>query len=260
MRHYSSFPLVGALACLAAGLTGCDTNPLAPAREPPAALFARGGSKSPSNTSARPENSSGVEITWTDNSSNEDGFHVERSTNGGVSWTTVYRTDPNQTRTSDNSGNEDGFRIERSTDEGASWVSAGTTAKNERSFADSGRTVEQRTCYRVVAFNGKGDSAPSSTDCTSTTPGPTDLIATLVGPLTIDLVWTDNSGSEDGYVVERIYFPQEDWFVVAELPPNSTSHRDTVPYPWTTYWYRVRAKKDGGYSDFSNEAWAQTPP
>jgi hypothetical protein len=85
MKRRSSFRLVGVIGCLAAGLSGCDTNPLAPAREHPAALFSRGGSKSPSNTSARPENSSSVEITWTDNSSNEDGFHVERSTNGAAS-------------------------------------------------------------------------------------------------------------------------------------------------------------------------------
>src|SRR2546421_551077 len=58
----------------------------------------------------------------------------------------------------DGSSNEAGFRVERSTDGGASWVAAGTTGVDETAFWDQGLTSAQRVCYRVVAFNHVGDS------------------------------------------------------------------------------------------------------
>lgn len=196
MKHCSSFMLVGALGCLAAGLAGCDTNPLAPAREHPAALFSRGGSKPPSNTSARPENSSSVEISWTDNSSNEDGFHVERSTNGGANWTTVYRTGPNQTRT-----------------------------------FDSDRSAESpELCYRVSAFNRNGDSAPSNTDCATPPARPTNFTASAQDDQAIALTWTDNSAVEDGYEVQRALSYIGPYTVIANLPANAASYRDASDY------------------------------
>jgi hypothetical protein len=367
------------------------------------------GLAAPSNANALPLSSSDVAITWTDNSANEDGFLVERSTDNGGTWTTAIQTSANQARVNDfnrssespllcyrvvafNSGGDsapsntdcttppaaptaltavaadqvivlawidnsavedgyevqrappngeyavvanlsanatgfsdsqatvdityryyvrakkdggfsdqsipaygvavsgppappravdaagssttsidvrwtadfasaDGYRVERSTDNEISWISAGTAGGNFRWFSDSGRIAEERVCYRVVAFNSKGNSAPSNVDCTSTTVGPTNLTATNIDSLSIDLAWTDNSTSEDGYVVVRIqYLIQEGWFVIAELPPNSTHYRDAdLWFGPSTYTYMVAAKKDGGFSDYSNEA-ANTSP
>jgi hypothetical protein len=35
--------------------------------------------------------STSIQINWTDNSSNEDKFRIERSTNGGTNWSLIYR-------------------------------------------------------------------------------------------------------------------------------------------------------------------------
>jgi hypothetical protein len=176
----------------------------------------------PSATNAVPSNSSAIDVTWADNSANEDGFRVERSLDGGASWATVS-----------------------------------TTAANVTAVQDGGRSSEQPVCYRVLAFNASGDSPPSNTDCTTPPSGPTSLTATSADQ-EVDLAWTDNSVVEDGYEVQRsadgVAFSG-----VADLPANSASYRDAAAASNTRYWYRVRAKKDGGFSDFSNIASAKLP-
>jgi hypothetical protein len=123
----------------------------------------------------------------------------------------------------DNSTNESGFRVERSTDGEASWTNVVITNADTRSIWDLERTPEQLACYRVFAFNSLGASPASNTDCTAPLVGPTNLIATLV-PSTgeIDLTWTDNSMAEDGYDV----FANDgfDHVRIASLPANSTAY------------------------------------
>jgi hypothetical protein len=57
---------------------------------------------------------------------------------------------------SDNSTTEAGFRVERSTDGGASWVTAFSTGANATGGSEVWVT-EQVVCYRTLAFNAAGD-------------------------------------------------------------------------------------------------------
>ena len=154
----------------------------------------------------------------------------------------------------DNSTNEDGFRVQRSSDLGSTWTSVGTVGPNVTSSLDGGLASEQQVCYRVIAFNAGGNSAPSNDDCTAPPAAPTGLSATVVDEPAVDLAWTDNSAVEDGYEVQRAVAEGGPYSVVANLPANSTTYRDVAVISNTTYWYQVRAKKDGGFSDFSNVA------
>ncbi len=157
----------------------------------------------------------------------------------------------------DNATTEDGFRLERSLDLGSTWALVGTVGPNVTSLSDDGRVSEQQVCYRVIAFNRGGDSPPSNTDCIAPPSGPSNLTAAAAANQGIDLTWTDNSAVEDGYEVQR----SEDgvtFSTIANLAANSTSYHDGGATNTTaTYWYRVRGKKDGGFSDFSNVASAQ---
>jgi hypothetical protein len=67
----------------------------------------------------------------------------------------------------DNATNEDGFRVERSRDTGATWEILATLGQNVVWVQDSPVSFEEEVCYRVFAFNGRGDSPPSNTDCTA---------------------------------------------------------------------------------------------
>jgi uncharacterized protein len=62
---------------------------------------------------------------------------------------------------SDNSTNEDGFKIERSTDNKA-WTQITTVGLNVRTHVDSGLISVKTYYYRVRAFNRLGNSSYSN--------------------------------------------------------------------------------------------------
>ena len=168
----------------------------------------------------------------------------------------------------DNSRNEEGFRVERSPDGATGWVTVSTTASGEESphgLYDSERTPDERVCYRVFAFNGKGTSGESNIACATPPAAPTDLVASTASNYAIDLHWTNNSTVADGYEVQRVYYGYyyyEYYETIASLGATATSYSDAGHGPGEYYVYRVLALKDGGVSDPSNQAAAFTefPP
>ena len=159
----------------------------------------------------------------------------------------------------DQSSNEAGFRIERSSDAGASWVTATTTGIDEYYFNDQGLSAEQGVCYHVIAYNSVGESAASNMACTTPPARPTDLTVVPVDAITVDLAWADNSSVEDGYEVwvDDGYGSQ---YPVASLGSNITTFRYADPYSAYWYVYFVLAVKDGGYSDPSDFAYPPPQP
>lgn len=174
----------------------------------------------------------------------------------------------------DNATNEDGFRIERSADGGALWVVAGSTPAsggNYNFFGDGARPSEQPVCYRVIAFNAAGDAATSNSACTTPPAPPTNLTVTQVDAGTLQFTWSDNSAVEDGYQLWGRFAHGDccpDWGSgggdgcssgyyegeepIMDVPAGSTTVRFTgggcgiLGYPY--YSFFVVAKKDGGVS------------
>ena len=84
---------------------------------------------------------------------------------------------------------------------------------------------------------------------------PTNLIAdgSAGGPTELELTWTDNSASEDGYRIERRTNVGA-YVQIADVPADSTSYPDGGLSPNTLYIYRVYAyTSDPLQSDYSNE-------
>jgi probable HAF family extracellular repeat protein len=183
----------------------------------------------PSTATARPVGSSSVAIAWSDNSTNEDGFRVQRSLDGGGSWTEIARTGPDVT-----------------------------------SHDDGGRASEAQACYQVIAFSGAGESAPSNTACTTPPAAPTSLSAATdaVTPWSkVNLMWADNSRVEERYEIQRCTGAGcASYAAIATVAANTTGYSDATVAFGTTYGYRIRATKDGGGSDLSNAASATTDP
>jgi hypothetical protein len=173
------------------------------------------------------------------------GVYPASSNSVGVGWV-------------DNSSNEDGFRVYRSGDGGSTWVLASTETAGNRGTIVYGET-ERLNCYRVVAFNVTGESPPSNTGCTTPPAGPPNPIATVLDT-DVELTWIDGSAVEDGYQV-WIYTascctmacngfdPYAGEWLLAELPANSTRVRIATPGACYQLW--VVAMKDGGNSDRS---------
>lgn len=87
---------------------------------------------------------------------------------------------------------------------------------------------------------------------------PSNLSASAVSSVRIDLTWQDNSLNEKGFYVYRKN--NASYSNIANLKPNTISYSDTSYHlePDTTYWYKVTSYNDGRESSPSNEASATT--
>ncbi len=86
---------------------------------------------------------------------------------------------------------------------------------------------------------------------------PSDLRAEAVSAFVINLFWQDNSDDEDGFEIEY-KVGGDSWDSLGEVDANQTSVKIIDCQPSTTYYFRVRAFNDDGYSDYSNTASATT--
>jgi predicted secreted Zn-dependent protease len=187
------------------------------ASEPARASLSLQPPLAPTDVRVLPGSSTAAVVFWTDRSSNDDGFHIQRSTDGGLSWE---------------------FAVEG--DNYASMYGA----------SDGNRTPEREVCYRVIAWNVAGESAPSSSACTIPPAGPTNMVLTQIDSHTFELHWSDNSQVEEGYEVYA-FGTEGDWLMLASLPPNATSARyDTSGVPPNYSGPGLVAINDGGMSDW----------
>jgi len=77
---------------------------------------------------------------------------------------------------------------------------------------------------------------------------PSALAAEVIGHNQVNLSWTDGSGNETGFRVERRVKGQSTWTNAGETGANATSFQDTDVAPETTYEYQVFAFNFSGDS------------
>ncbi len=160
----------------------------------------------------------------------------------------------------DKSTNEDGFKIERKTGATGTWSQIATVGANVTIYKDISPTEGTTYVYRVRAYNAVGNSGYSNEATILTRPAaPTNLAATVINERQINLFWTNNSASESGFRIERTLNPNGSWAAVGTVAANVTTFADTTVLESTTYYYRVLAFNSGGDSDPSNVVNATTP-
>jgi len=164
----------------------------------------------------------------------------------------------------DNSTNEDGFKIEGASSSGGPWSQIATVGANVTTYSNTGLNASTAYYYRVCAYNASGNSAYSNTASTTTLPtlpdAPSNLSASAVSSSQINLSWTDNSTNEDGFKIERASSAGGPWSQIATVGTNLTAYSDTGLNASTTYYYRVCAYNAAGNSAYSNTASAATVP
>ncbi|WP_024772528.1 cellulase family glycosylhydrolase [Aquimarina macrocephali] len=158
----------------------------------------------------------------------------------------------------DNSSNEDEFEVERSADSTSGWVSIANVSANMTNYLDAGLTANTTYYYRVKAKNTGGSSEYSNIANATTLSGgtapeaPTSLVITTTISTQIDLGWTDNANNEDLFRIERSANGTSGWTSVGTTTINTSSYADTGLTSNTTYYYRVRAENTIGNSAYSN--------
>lgn len=164
----------------------------------------------------------------------------------------------------DNATNEDGYVLERCSGVGCSdFVLLDTLPADVAGYQNDGIAAQTSFTYRLYAYNIAGQSglAGPGTATTITPAAPTALSSVLAAPGQIDLTWTDNADNELQYRVERcsagtskcatadsmdVYAVE-----VATLGPDAASHSDPGLAPATLYFYRVRATNIAGASAYT---------
>jgi hypothetical protein len=158
----------------------------------------------------------------------------------------------------DRSDNETGFRVERCTGSGCTtYALVATTGANVTTWDDSGLATSTTYGYRVAAVNGGGTSAWSNAVSVSTATAPpaapSNLAASVLSSSQVRLTWTDQSGNETGFRVDRCTgIGCTTYALVATTGANVTTWDDSGLAASTTYGYRVAAVNGGGTSAWSN--------
>jgi hypothetical protein len=133
---------------------------------------------------------------------------------------------------------EDGFDIEVSTNAGSSYSSVTTTAQNATSYSHTGRVESTAYLYRIRA-----------TASSVTTPAAVQsFTATAASSTQINLSWTDKSGVETGFRIERST-DNSNWSLVTTTAASATSFSNTSLNASTLYYYRIRSNSYNGTND-----------
>ncbi len=164
---------------------------------------------------------------------------------------------------SDNSSNESGFRIERKTGAAGAYGEIATVAAGVTSYTNSGLAAGTTYFYRLRSTNSGGDSAYSNEGSATTAGGvtaplaPGSLTALPVSGTQINLAWTDVA-NETGFKIERKTGAGGTYAQIATTSAGVVTYSNTGLAAGTSYYFRVRSTNGGGDSAYSPEANATT--
>ncbi|UCH14225.1 MAG: fibronectin type III domain-containing protein [Bacteroidales bacterium] len=165
----------------------------------------------------------------------------------------------------DNSYDEDGFIIYRSMTSGEGYVPVDSVNANINQFTDNGLNPETNYYYIIAAFNEDGNSDYSNEFLIRTLSlrppeAPDNLSLSNITKNSASLEWTDNSESEEGFIVLRSLKTLAEYTEIARLDIDVTAYTDYGLLPDTSYSYVVFAFNEDGLSDSSNIIQVRTLP
>lgn len=132
-----------------------------------------------------------------------------------------------------------GYRVERSADGGTTWSTLATVGINVPSYNNTGLPAGTTYIYRVVTLSAAGDSAPSTTITgASRLPAVTGTAFDTIASTQITFHWTDIAG-ETGYRIERSLDGTTWSTLTSAVAANVTTYTDSTVTALKEYYYRV---------------------
>lgn len=175
--------------------------------------------KTPGNFNGVAVSASRIDLSWTDSSNNEEGFKILRK-NGNLDFSIIA-----------------------------------TLGANVISYKDTALSPDEKYSYKIYAFSANNTSVNSNVIEITTLPGlplaPSNLKAVVYDATQIDLSWTDLSGNEQGFKIER-KTGTGDFAVIGVVGKNEVKFSDIGLVLGTTYTYRVTAYNTLGNSNYTN--------
>jgi fibronectin type 3 domain-containing protein len=155
---------------------------------------------------------------------------------------------------SDNASNELGYRVESKIGATGTYEVLTTLGPN-RTTATINSLIEGTQYYfRLQGVNAGGRSAyANETSVTTALASPGSLRAQALSSSKVRLNWTDRSATETGFRIERSPLTDTHFREIATVGVNATSFTDTGLREGTEYYYRVRAYNAYTTSAYSNE-------
>jgi fibronectin type 3 domain-containing protein len=182
----------------------------------------------PSGLGAVPASATSVSLNWTNNATNQTGFHLDRATDSGFTQNLITENLP--------------------------------ATPNTFTDTATGLAPGNTFYYRLRAYNAAGDSGNSNTASVLiplAPPKPTNQQVTNVTTSEIDMSWQDNAGHQaDGYHIYQAV-NHGTFTLVASLPPTSRPApstylwSDTGLTPGFFYEYHIIAYNVSGNNDFA---------
>jgi hypothetical protein len=162
----------------------------------------------------------------------------------------------------DRSSAETSFQVERRAGAAGAWARIATTGANVGTFTDPAAPPESTSEYRVRAANAIAPSEWTSVVRVTTPPAnPGARTPANLPAGSAHVSWNDTSLAEKGYELQRAPgSPGTQWTTIALLPPNATGFEDAAVTPESTFSYRVRAFNDFGASDWVSLGSLTTAP
>lgn len=227
-------------------------------------------------------------LGWTPEDPTQDSLTSISGKPGGLSATA---SPPSQVELvwSDNSSDETGFTVQRNVNR-TGWEEYAQVDANATAFVDTAVEPAIRHCYRVTAFNetessaastqvcltlpteaeltdpedpvspedGSDELAPAEDGATKPDAKPTAVKVALLPDSQIQVTWTCTATNEDGFDVSR-YNSKTKWIDAGSTAADATEFIDTTAEAGSSYCYRIRAYNTVGTTSYSTTKCVSIP-
>ncbi|NEU57097.1 fibronectin type III domain-containing protein [Halorussus sp. MSC15.2] len=149
----------------------------------------------------------------------------------------------------DNSSQETGFNIYRSTSSGSSlsdYTLVDSVGADVAEYRDTGLSEDQTYYYRVTAATDATESQPSNEgSATTSVNAPSNIQQSIDSPTAATITFQDNSSVEAHHRLEKSVDGGA-WAYVTDIPAGTTSYQATISKSADTFQWRLRAETSGG--------------